>query len=1706
MTARHRIEHLDVELECGVPGAAAPDEDALARLVRTVLLPVVADVLDAMDEPGAVLTVPQIALDLGEIEQAAVHEEAPLRLRALLSDALAAAKRTAGGAQGPARVATDDDGLAQLAGFLAGGRLPWHADFKRRDLHADLLAQALAGSRAPLLRMLDGVLRRPAALRRLVEQFPLAQVRALLAVAGDATVGPWRQALAAVVEAQAARSAASAAGVSGMTAGAGVVGPADVAAGAAGAAPLGPADATADSDQRGAASAAAAAPALTALAGFLRSGRIDAGAVLPADAAGPAHVACLDAALAVPSADLAAVLRAALRHPDSARRLVEQFPSRQQIGIVRALAPGHAAALLTLFAALQDARPADVGHGAGRLAAWLVVLGLALEAPDADVDAAVVHAEQALRMRGPDGRRVADGPAGEREPEAAADPRHERDEAERVAARRAGAAMTTLPPAAPYAAAAAGAFVAADPAEPHPAVPTHAASSSAGSSRQHDASPAAYATRKEPRGPDEMTMAAGAATDVRATTSAATGATSLRAASGTPADPDAHPLTRHTPAAAEPDGDHGGPPPHAGPTARATASGADAHTGAATARQHPSVATDPVADGMLAPRVPSMPARLAPHLPSAGHTIVEAPADGDAVPGRPAPAAPAASGLASHPATDDANEREAETATPPAALLARLLTGTDTRGRAALRAALARLLAAPDGARRLATVIPERLHAPLVRLLVPGPADALLAVLGETEARIAAQRHPDTRARQLRALCREQVFAACASAPAGAPETLRGRLAAVLAHATRDPRRTTPRAAAERLLAFLRTGRLAGEAAGADAPGALLDMVLASPYRGAGWWAALAQALAEPQALRRLVTQCAGRGPAAIVRCAVPDHADAWLALADVAEPADAPAAWSVLVAAAVRAAAGLDEIPDPACLRARIAETAGTASADGARADAALLQSILSGEVVPAEPDRLDAILARDAHAAAAALAAQDDRAAGPQRLHGLVAACGVSGRAALLAAAAADEAPALAHVPAVLQACARGHAGFPLADAWCDVLDAALAAPAGRRAAHVEARVPGAPVQRLRPVPRVAPTDMPAWRAPWPERAAAHVLRRVLAEAGRVRGGSAPATSAPPAAPTFATRASTALHRLPPKSAPMPEPMSRQARASHREAVRVVDECAAFTGLLAEIASGPAAGIPESGQTSAAPALRPGAADPVEARSDADSDSVRTPPPAGANREGQSRPLVTADVTPSSRAGYDLRATPPPAPDASGWRAHIRSLPGATNPAMDGRHRTMPDAIDAAAAEPPDPRAFFQRVAQTPGRGGPPGLEAAADPDRAADVRAGGAAAAARTAIVRMLATPDDTPPPAAWTALLADRPDAVRAALRLLAGRAAWRGALADALPDRMLAGLVEAAAPALAAALRDVQRHGDAFAAIFGGAWPRRLWRGALAVFGKDDVATARRAVLCERIVRAAAGVDPAAQAAAYAAWRSARTLPPGASAAQHIQPPSAPAAAAAPTAPARPAAATPRIGPARHPATRRSDAAPMPWPGMGAPDDDPGIQPGERIALDNAGIVLAAPYLPRLFSVLDLVRDGAFVDTAAAERAVHLLQYAASGETDAPEYRLVFNKLLCGLAPEAPVPAAVDLTQEERATLESLLEALIASWSAIGRTSVAGLRQTFLMRAGELEARSDDWQLKVAPGPFDILMDRLPWSFSIVKFAWMPLPVHVTWRE
>jgi hypothetical protein len=166
---------------------------------------------------------------------------------------------------------------------------------------------------------------------------------------------------------------------------------------------------------------------------------------------------------------------------------------------------------------------------------------------------------------------------------------------------------------------------------------------------------------------------------------------------------------------------------------------------------------------------------------------------------------------------------------------------------------------------------------------------------------------------------------------------------------------------------------------------------------------------------------------------------------------------------------------------------------------------------------------------------------------------------------------------------------------------------------------------------------------------------------------------------------------------------------------------------------------------------------------------------------------------------------------------------------------------------------------------------------------------------------------------------------------------------------------------------------------------------------------------------------------------------------------------------------------------------------------------EPVVVANAGMVLAAPYMPRLFDALDLLHDGAFIDAEEAGRAVHLLQFKVTGEARTPAHHLVLNKVLCGLDTAAPVPAGIDITPAERDTVLRLIAERVAQATMLGSCSVAAMRATFFARHADLQLAGDAWRLRVHPGPFDMLLDRLPWTYSNVRFGWMNRPVEVAWR-
>ncbi|WP_050531555.1 contractile injection system tape measure protein [Pseudaestuariivita atlantica] len=185
-----------------------------------------------------------------------------------------------------------------------------------------------------------------------------------------------------------------------------------------------------------------------------------------------------------------------------------------------------------------------------------------------------------------------------------------------------------------------------------------------------------------------------------------------------------------------------------------------------------------------------------------------------------------------------------------------------------------------------------------------------------------------------------------------------------------------------------------------------------------------------------------------------------------------------------------------------------------------------------------------------------------------------------------------------------------------------------------------------------------------------------------------------------------------------------------------------------------------------------------------------------------------------------------------------------------------------------------------------------------------------------------------------------------------------------------------------------------------------------------------------------------------------------------------------------------------------------------PEPDPDGQGGddplhpERLIVPNAGIVLAAPFLPHLFDLLEMpMAPNGAARTDAQLRAVHLLCGLTGDRYDPPEPDLALNKLLCGVPVAHPVPPSITPTEAERDALSGLLDALRGYWTALSNTSVAALQETFLDRPGILsrDAPEAPLRLSVEAGPYDMLLDSLPWSISVIRHPWMAEALHVAWR-
>ncbi len=173
-----------------------------------------------------------------------------------------------------------------------------------------------------------------------------------------------------------------------------------------------------------------------------------------------------------------------------------------------------------------------------------------------------------------------------------------------------------------------------------------------------------------------------------------------------------------------------------------------------------------------------------------------------------------------------------------------------------------------------------------------------------------------------------------------------------------------------------------------------------------------------------------------------------------------------------------------------------------------------------------------------------------------------------------------------------------------------------------------------------------------------------------------------------------------------------------------------------------------------------------------------------------------------------------------------------------------------------------------------------------------------------------------------------------------------------------------------------------------------------------------------------------------------------------------------------------------------------------------VQP-DYIPVTNAGLCLFAPWVIRLFGMLELLADDRkdLKDMDARIRAIFILQRLVTAEQrEYKESDLAFNRVLAACPFNVPLPKRLELTDKEVETVESMLAGVKANWPKMENTSIGGFQRSFIEREGQLEQRENKWVLTVENNAYDILLDSLPWSYKMIRFPWLKKPISVSWRD
>ena len=159
-------------------------------------------------------------------------------------------------------------------------------------------------------------------------------------------------------------------------------------------------------------------------------------------------------------------------------------------------------------------------------------------------------------------------------------------------------------------------------------------------------------------------------------------------------------------------------------------------------------------------------------------------------------------------------------------------------------------------------------------------------------------------------------------------------------------------------------------------------------------------------------------------------------------------------------------------------------------------------------------------------------------------------------------------------------------------------------------------------------------------------------------------------------------------------------------------------------------------------------------------------------------------------------------------------------------------------------------------------------------------------------------------------------------------------------------------------------------------------------------------------------------------------------------------------------------------------------------------PLHGLLIENAGLVILAPYLPMLFAGLSLTTpEYQFISKKAAYKAVMILHKLSGGRSGKTVNNFPLNKLLAGLRFDESIPVTTRLSAKELLEIKDLLNSVLSNWGALKSSSIRALQLNFFRRKGKLCDNTDHYSLIVERKDYDLLIERMPWSFKLIRYPW-----------